>query len=134
MFKIDGSKITLTRGDDAVIELSVFTPDNKPYQVQEGEKARFTVRKNSTPPLIEKDCAFATYTSKDGEDENTEGNESKTSFGETESKTSFEIRINSIDTKFMECAQYLYDVQFCDLKNNLSTICSGKLELTYEVG
>ena len=123
MFKIEGSKITLTRGDDAVIELSVFTPDNKPYQVQEGEKARFTVRKrplynNSTPPLIEKDFAFATYDN-----------------GESgESKTSFEIRINSIDTKFMDCGQYLYNVQFCDLKNNLSTICNGNLELTYEVG
>lgn len=136
MFKIEGSKITLTRGDDAVIELSVFTPDNKPYQPQEGEKARFTVRKrplynNSTPPLIEKDFAFATYGSKDGE---SESNESKTSFGEIESRTSFEIRINSIDTKFMDCGQYLYDVQFCDLKNNLSTICNGKFELTYEVG
>lgn len=123
MFKIEGSKITLTRGDDAVIELSVFTPDNKPYQPQEGEKARFTVRKkplynNSTPPLIEKDFAFATYS--DGES--------------NESKTSFEIRISSIDTKFMDCGQYLYDVQFCDLKNNLSTICNGKFELTYEVG
>lgn len=128
MFKIEGSKIILTRGDDAVIELSVFTPDNKPYQVQEGEKARFTVRKrplynNSTPPLIEKDFAFATYGSKDGESDES-----------SESKTSFEIRINSIDTKFMECGQYLYDVQFCDLKNNLSTLCNGKLELTYEVG
>lgn len=123
MFKIDGSKITLTRGDDAVIELSVFTPDNKPYKVQEGERARFTVRKrplynNSTPPLIEKDFAFATY----GEGE---GNESK---------ISFEIRLNSIDTKFMEQGEYLYDVQFCDLKGNLSTLCNGKFELTYEVG
>lgn len=129
MFKIDGSKITLTRGDDAVIELSVFTPDNKPYQVQEGEKARFTVRKkplynNSTPPLIEKDFAFATYGSKDGESENTSG----------ESKISFEIKLNSIDTKFMDYGEYLYDVQFCDLQNNLSTLCKGKFELTYEVG
>lgn len=123
MFKIDGSKITLTRGDDAVIELSVFTPDNKPYKVQEGERARFTVRKrplynNSTPPLIEKDFAFATY----GEGEG------------SKSKISFEIRLNSIDTKFMEQGEYLYDVQFCDLKGNLSTLCNGKFELTYEVG
>lgn len=123
MFKIDGSKITLTRGDDAVIELSVFTPDNKPYKVQEGEKARFTVRKkplynNSTPPLIEKDFAFATY----GEGEG------------SESKTSFEIKLNSIDTKFMEQGEYLYDVQFCDSQGNLSTLCNGKFELTYEVG
>ena len=123
MFKIDGSKITLTRGDDAVIELSVFTPDNKPYQVQEGEKARFTVRKrplynNSTPPLIEKDFAFETYGNGEG----------------SESKTSFEIKLNSIDTKFMEQGVYLYDVQFCDLRGNLSTLCSGKFVLTYEVG
>lgn len=123
MFKIDGSKITLTRGDDAVIELSVFTPDNKPYQVQEGEKARFTVRKkplynNSTPPLIEKDFAFETYGGGEG----------------SESKTSFEIKLNSIDTKFIEQGVYLYDVQFCDLQGNLSTLCNGKLVLTYEVG
>ena len=137
MFKIDGSKITLTRGDDAVIELSVFTPDNQVYQPQEGEKARFTVRKkpmynNSTPPLIEKDFAFATY-----ESNNESKNESKDveSNGESnESKASFEIRLNSIDTKFMDCGYYLYDVQFCDLKNNLSTICKGVFELTYEVG
>ena len=123
MFKIDGSKITLTRGDDAVIELSVFTPDNKPYQVQEGEKARFTVRKrplynNSTPPLIEKDFAFETYGNGEG----------------SESKTSFKIKLNSIDTKFMEQGEYLYDVQFCDLQGNLSTLCNGKFILTYEVG
>lgn len=123
MFKIDGSKITLTRGDDAVIELSVFTPDNKPYQVQEGEKARFTVRKrplynNSTPPLIEKNFAFETYGKGEG----------------SESKTSFEIKLNSIDTKFIEQGVYLYDVQFCDLQGNLSTLCNGKFVLTYEVG
>lgn len=123
MFKIDGSKITLTRGDDAVIELSVFTPDNKLYQVQEGEKARFTVRKrplynNSTPPLIEKDFAFETYGKGEG----------------SESKTSFEIKLNSIDTKFIEQGVYLYDVQFCDLQGNLSTLCNGKFVLTYEVG
>ena len=101
----------------------MFTPDNKPYKVQEGERARFTVRKrplynNSTPPLIEKDFAFATYREGEG----------------SESKISFEIRLNSIDTKFMEQGEYLYDVQFCDLKGNLSTLCNGKFELTYEVG
>lgn len=131
MFKIDGSKIKLTRGDDAVIELAIFTPDNKPYKPQEGEKARFTVRKkplynNSTPPLIEKDFAFETYEGKAGDKVDCEES--------VESKTSFEIRINSIDTKFMDYGVYLYDVQFCDLKDNLSTLCNGTLELTYEVG
>ena len=103
MFKIDGSKITLTRGDDAVIELSVFTPDNKPYKVQEGERARFTVRKrplynNSTPPLIEKDFEFVELesTSKSEKDE--------------EKAKVWRIKIKGIDTKFLTYGGYLYDV------------------------
>ena len=103
MFKIDGSKITLTRGDDAVIELSVFTPDSKPYKVQEGEKARFTVRKrplynNSTPPLIEKDFEFVELQSI-----------SKNEKDEEKTKV-WRIKIEGIDTKFLTYGNYLYDV------------------------
>lgn len=124
MFKIDGSKITLTRGDDAVIELSVFTPDNKPYQIQEGEKARFTVRKNplynnSTPPLIEKDFEFEELSSNNKDDDKVKV---------------WRIKIKSIDTKIMTYGDYLYDVQFCDIKGNITTVCKGKFILTYEVG
>ena len=124
MLKINNGVIQLTRGDDCVIDLQIYTPDNQEYSPREGEKARFTVRKsplynNATPPLIEKDFEFEELNSGDKGDEKVKV---------------WRIKINSIDTKFMTYGNYLYDVQFCDIKGNITTVCNGKFILTYEVG
>lgn len=124
MLKINNGVIQLTRGDDCVLDLQIYTPDNQEYSPREGEKARFTVRKsplynNATPPLIEKDFEFEELNSDDKGDEKVKV---------------WRIKINSIDTKFMTYGNYLYDVQFCDIKGNITTVCNGKFILTYEVG
>ncbi len=124
MLKINNGVIQLTRGDDCVLDLQIYTPDNQEYSPREGEKARFTVRKsplynNATPPLIEKDFEFEELGSDDKNDEKIKV---------------WRIKINSIDTKFMIYGNYLYDVQFCDIKDNITTVCNGKFILTYEVG
>lgn len=124
MLKINNGVIQLTRGDDCVLDLQIYTPDNQEYSPREGEKARFTVRKhplynNATPPLIEKDFEFEELNSGDKGDEKVKV---------------WRIKINSIDTKFMTYGNYLYDVQFCDIKGNITTVCNGKFILTYEVG
>ena len=124
MLKINSGVIQLTRGDDCVLDLQIYTPDNQEYSPREGEKARFTVRKhplnnNATPPLIEKDFEFEELGSGDKDDDKT---------------VVWRIKINSIDTKFMTYGDYLYDVQFCDIKGNITTVCKGKFILTYEVG
>lgn len=124
MLKINNGVIQLTRGDDCVLDLQIYTPDNQEYSPREGEKARFTVRKhplnnNATPPLIEKDFDFEELGSGDKNDEKIKV---------------WRIKINSIDTKFMTYGNYLYDVQFCDIKGNITTVCNGKFILTYEVG
>lgn len=124
MLKINNGVIQLTRGDDCVLDLQIYTPDNQEYSPREGEKARFTVRKhplnnNATPPLIEKDFEFEELGSGDKNDEKIKV---------------WRIKINSIDTKFMTYGNYLYDVQFCDIKGNITTVCNGKFILTYEVG
>lgn len=124
MLKINNGVIQLTRGDDCVLDLQIYTPDNQEYSPREGEKARFTVRKhplnnNATPPLIEKDFEFEELSSDDKNDEKIKV---------------WRIKINSIDTKFMTYGNYLYDVQFCDIKGNITTVCKGKFILTYEVG
>lgn len=124
MLKIKNGVITLTRGDDCLIDLKIYTPDNKEYIPRNGERARFTVRKeplynNSTPPLIEKEFIFVDYSNKE-EDKKKENR--------------LQIKIDSVDTKFMNYGTYLYDVQFCDIKSNITTICKGKFIITYEVG
>ena len=44
------------------------------------------------------------------------------------------IKIEGIDTKFLTYGNYLYDVQFCDIKGNITTVCKGEFILTYEIG
>lgn len=124
MLKINNGVIQLTRGDDCVLDLQIYTPDNQEYSPREGEKARFTVRKhplnnNATPPLIEKDFVFEELDSSNKDNEKVKV---------------WRIKIKSIDTKFMTYGNYLYDVQFCDIKGNITTVCKGKFILTYEVG
>lgn len=124
MLKINNGVIQLTRGDDCVLDLQIYTPDNQEYSPREGEKARFTVRKhplnnNVTPPLIEKDFEFEELSSGDKNDEKIKV---------------WRIKIDSIDTKFLTYGNYLYDVQFCDIKGNITTVCKGKFILTYEIG
>lgn len=124
MLKINNGVIQLTRGDDCVLDLQIYTPDNQEYSPREGEKARFTVRKhplnnNATPPLIEKDFEFEELGSGDKNDEKIKV---------------WRIKIDSIDTKFLTYGNYLYDVQFCDIKGNITTVCKGKFILTYEIG
>lgn len=124
MLKINNGVIQLTRGDDCVLDLQIYTPDNQEYSPREGEKARFTVRKhplnnNATPPLIEKDFEFEELSSSDKNDEKIKV---------------WRIKIDSIDTKFLTYGNYLYDVQFCDIKGNITTVCKGKFILTYEIG
>ncbi len=124
MLKINNGVIQLTRGDDCVLDLQIYTPDNQEYSPREGEKARFTVRKhplnnNATPPLIEKDFEFEELSSNNKDDDKVKV---------------WRIKIKSIDTKFMTYGDYLYDVQFCDIKGNITTVCKGKFILTYEVG
>ena len=121
MLKINNGVISLTRGDDCVIDLQIYTPSNQEYSPREGEKARFTVRKNpmynnSTPPLIEKDFEFVKLKDKH------------------EERVAWRIKINSIDTKLLTYGDYLYDVQFCDIKGNITTVCKGRFVLTYEIG
>lgn len=128
MLKINNGVIQLTRGDDCVLDLQIYTPDNQEYSPREGEKARFTVRKhplnnNATPPLIEKDFEFEELSS-DNKNDNKDDEKIKV----------WRIKINSIDTKFLTYGNYLYDVQFCDIKGNITTVCKGKFILTYEIG
>lgn len=58
MFSINENTnvIRLTRGDYAMFSISILDADGEPYEMQEGDVVRFTVKKNtkSSDPLIQK--------------------------------------------------------------------------------
>lgn len=109
MLNIKENNIYLTRGDDAEFELKLTTPEGEPYELQDGESAHFTMRKEpihagSKPPLVHKEFV--------------EGIAS----------------IDSIDTKYLKYGVYLYDVQVENVQGKVNTVAFGKFVLTPEVG
>ena len=44
------------------------------------------------------------------------------------------VEIKSIDTKFLEYGKYLCECQILNEERDVNTICSGMLELLYEIG
>lgn len=47
MFKIIGTKIFLTRGDTALIDIKILRMDGTEYQLKAGDQVLFTVKKNA---------------------------------------------------------------------------------------
>lgn len=56
MYKIDGTRIELTRGDSFYGQVSLKKQDGKDYEPQEGDVIRFALKKRywDEEPLIEK--------------------------------------------------------------------------------
>ena len=44
MYKVDGTHITMTRGDTVLIQVQITTPEGEPYTPVEGDKVRFALK------------------------------------------------------------------------------------------
>ena len=62
MLYIQGTDIHLTRADTAVIDVTITNSDGTPYEVQEGDKIIFRLRKDSRsiPTICEKEVDMQT--------------------------------------------------------------------------
>lgn len=114
MLKIQGSAIKLTRGDDAIFTIDVYQPDGSIYSPSEDQRILFSVSRQPSKepnpkPLIQKEF----HKNDDNQ---------------------YEVEIKSIDTKFLDYGKYMWDCQFIFSDGDVNTICSGVLELLYEVG
>ena len=114
MLQIKGSSIKLTRGDDAVFSIDVYQPDGTLYTPNEGQRIVFSVSRQPSKepnpkPVIQREF----YQCETGQ---------------------WLVEIKSIDTKFLEYGKYLWDCQFFFEDGEVNTVCSGMLELLYEIG
>lgn len=52
MFRIIGTKIFLTRGDTALIDIKILNMDGTEYELKAGDQVLFTVKKNAKDEAV----------------------------------------------------------------------------------
>ena len=64
MVKIDGTTITMVRGDTAIIYITIRTPKGTTYKIQQGDEVRFAAKKTyaDKDPVILKNIDTETLT------------------------------------------------------------------------
>lgn len=109
-YSVSGTKIRLTRGDTAVINVTAkFKASGEAYTPQEGDKVKFSVKKsaNDRTVLLEKNIPIDTM----------------------------QLWINPEDTKPLRFGSYVYDIELTYANGDVDTfIPNGQLEITAEVG
>lgn len=109
MLKISGTTITLTRGDSALITLTLTYKNGDFYEPAEGDKIRFAVKKNFNdlvPPLLILDIPTDTLL----------------------------LHISPEDSKQLAYGQYKYDIQLTTGSGEVDTfIDRANLVITEEV-
>lgn len=114
MFRIDGTAITLTRGDTLLAQLSIEY-DGEPYVPMEGDSLRIAVKHQELndartdyrdkEPLIKKNIPVGTLL----------------------------MRLDPEDTKPLGFGKYAYDVEITFASGRVDTFIFGTLTLTKEV-
>ena len=114
MYRVDGTTITMTRGDTLLLQVGILQ-DNEPYAPVEGDKVRFAVK--------------------------TQLNSKGTEFKDAEPLINKEIPIDTLilelnpnDTKHLPFGQYTYDIEITFANGVVDTfICDSTLILAPEV-
>ena len=107
--KINGTTISLTRGDTLKLKVDIFNPDGSEYVPLEGDTVRFALKSkyNDREPLILKDISI----------------------------NDLELTIEPEDTKDLkQPSDYVYDIQLTHINGDVDTfIDRAKFRITEEV-
>lgn len=110
MFGVHGSRITLTRGDSALLAIDLYK-DNMKYSLQEGDVVRFALKKNidDNACLIRKELT-------------------------TDAEGNLILEILPSDTKELPLlTEYKYDIELTTTQGKVHTFLKGELYLDEEV-
>lgn len=107
--KINGTTISLTRGDTLRVVIDIYNPDGTTYEPIPGDEIRFALKKayKDAEPLIYKDI----------------------------STSDLELTIEPEDTKSLKMpSDYVYDIQLTHANGDIDTfIANAKFHITEEV-
>ena len=109
-YSVTGTKIKMTRGDTAVINVTAkYKASGDTYEPQPGDSVTFAVKKsaNDSTPLLVKNIPIDTM----------------------------QLWLNPEDTKTLRFGTYIYDIQLTYANGDVDTfIPNGQLEISTEVG
>lgn len=107
-YSVQGTTITLTRGDTFMALISITQSDGSPYLPIEGDTVRFAMKSSYTEeePLLVKDIPIETM----------------------------KLVLEPEDTKTLAFGKYVYDVQLTKVTGEVDTfITKGTIKITEEV-
>lgn len=107
-YSVQGTTITLTRGDTFMALVSIAQSDGSPYLPIEGDTVRFAMKSSyaEEEPLLVKDIPIETM----------------------------KLVLEPEDTKALEFGKYVYDVQLTKVTGEVDTfITKGTIKITEEV-
>ena len=108
MYKVDGTTVTLTKGDSFYAQIVIKNPAGTTYTPQQGDSVRFALKKRyqDAEPLILKDISIDTML----------------------------LSLAPEDTKDLKVGEYVYDVELTKANGDVDTfVYEAQFNLTYEV-
>ena len=118
MNKVEGTTITLTRGDTFIASIIPTRRDGSRYEFQEGDSMRFAMKRKYTDeePAILKNIPI----------EEDETDPDRNLVGK--------LQIEPEDTKQLKCCEYVYDIELTTAAGDVDTfIAEAKFILAPEV-
>lgn len=114
MYKLDGTRISLIRGDTLILEVEIEL-NGEPYEVQQGDEIRFALKrsemKKDKTEFIDKEPLVTTIIPND----------------------TLILRLESEDTAELPFGRYNYDIQLRMEDGTVDTFISDILDLLPEV-
>ena len=109
MIKIEGTQITMTRGDTLELQLDITCSDGTPYVPEEGDSIRFALKRS----YFDEECLILKQIPMD----------------------TLKLRLESNETKALERPNtYVYDIQLTTADGTVDTfIANASFTLTEEV-
>lgn len=107
MYSVNGTNITLTRGDTFKATITATMADGSAYQIESGDQIRFAAKQNYEDSSVAIEKSIPTDT--------------------------MLLKLDPVDTKSLDFGSYFYDIQLTKANGEIDTFIKGKLKLTEEV-
>ena len=110
MLKVDGNRITVTRGDTLSLEITLTNPDGTPYEYESGDTIRFAISEG-----YESDINYHLI------------------YEQSFSAETLTFSMPAEETKKLRYKTYNYDIELTHADGSVDTVISSQISVIGEV-